>query len=113
MKGLSNTTGQSLSGVAHLQQSIQDVLTTRIGSRVMRRDYGSRLPNLLDSPLTPGLASELYAATADALLKWEPRFQLSKVTIVDAKAGWIKLALTGVYLSEQTPITIEDLQVYQ
>lgn len=31
--------GAPLSGVAHLQQSIKDILTTPLGSRRMRQEY--------------------------------------------------------------------------
>ena len=50
MNGINAHTGQALSGIDHLRQSIRDILTTRIGTRVMRRDYGSRLPTLVDTP---------------------------------------------------------------
>jgi hypothetical protein len=77
----------------------------------MRRDYGSNLPNLLDRPITPSLASDIYAATADAMSRWEPRFSLSRIAIVEAKAGWVMLELTGIYLPDSSPIIIKDLQV--
>ncbi|MBU2714485.1 GPW/gp25 family protein, partial [Zooshikella sp. WH53] len=80
MQGINNNTGKSLSGIEHLKQSITDILTTRIGTRVMRRDYGSRLPELIDEPLNGALRLELIAATAEALTRWEPRFKLTKVT---------------------------------
>ena len=54
MNGINAHTGQALSGIDHLRQSIRDILTTRIGTRVMRRDYGSRLPTLVDNPMTQG-----------------------------------------------------------
>ncbi|NBO96416.1 MAG: phage baseplate protein, partial [Betaproteobacteria bacterium] len=41
MLGINAQTGQPLAGIDHLRQSIRDILTTRIGTRVMRRDYGS------------------------------------------------------------------------
>jgi phage baseplate assembly protein W len=50
MIGLNAANGQALSGLDHLRQSIRDILTTRIGTRVMRRDYGSRLRR---PPLAP------------------------------------------------------------
>ncbi|MBU2714490.1 GPW/gp25 family protein, partial [Zooshikella harenae] len=78
MHGIDNQTGQTLSGIDHLKQSITDILTTRIGTRVMRRDYGSRLPDLIDEPLNGALRLELIAATAEALTRWEPRFKLTK-----------------------------------
>lgn len=78
MLGINAQTGQPLSGIDHLRQSIRDILTTRIGTRVMRRDYGSRLHALVDNPMTPRLAMDLYSATAEALARWEPRFKLTR-----------------------------------
>ena len=75
--GLNQQTGTLLTGVPHLQQSIRDILTTPIGSRVMRRNYGSRLYELIDGPIHPGLFVLLYAATAEALAEWEPRIRSS------------------------------------
>lgn len=111
MFGISAQTGQKLFGIAHLEQSIRDILTTRIGTRVMRRDYGSDLPKLIDRPMTPALASDIYAATAYALSRWEPRFKLLRVQITDAQVGSISLYLEGVYLPDNTPIIINDFQV--
>ena len=95
MRGMSAIDGRALEGADHLSQSIADILTTPIGSRVMRRDYGSRIPELIDQPITPRLAVELYAATAEALRRWEPRFKLTRVRLTDARAGWVELTLEG------------------
>ena len=73
MLGMNADGGGPLDGVAHVKQSIRDILTTRIGTRVMRRDYGSELPALVDRPINGHLTMELYAATAAALDAWEPR----------------------------------------
>ena len=51
MIGMSRETGTALDGNAHLAQSIGDILSTPLGARVMRRDYGSDLPDLIDRPL--------------------------------------------------------------
>ncbi len=51
--GMNAATGRNLTGLDHLHQSIADILSTPIGTRVMRRDYGSRLPELIDAPMTP------------------------------------------------------------
>ncbi len=51
MRGMSNKTGKELEGIEHLKQSIIDILTTPIGSRIMRREYGSRLFELIDRPI--------------------------------------------------------------
>jgi len=107
MLGMNAHTGETLSGIAHLKQSIRDILTTRIGTRVMRRDYGSRLPELVDRPLTPALATELYAAVAEALDVWEPRFRLERVRILSASTGQVTLMLEGVYRPDGERITLE------
>jgi phage baseplate assembly protein W len=75
MRGTDKNTGKALDGKAHLRQSITDILNTRIGTRVMRRDYGSDLPNLIDNPINDEFAVDLYVALAEALDKWEPRLK--------------------------------------
>jgi len=90
MLGMNAHTGQPLAGLDHLRQSIADILSTPLNTRVMRRDYGSRIPELIDQPITPRLAVELYAATAEALRRWEPRFKLTRVRLTDARAGWVE-----------------------
>jgi Bacteriophage baseplate protein W len=47
MNGIDASTGKNISGLAHLRQSVRDILSTPIGTRVLRRDYGSRLPRLV------------------------------------------------------------------
>lgn len=111
MIGLNATNGQALSGLDHLRQSIRDILTTRIGTRVMRRDYGSRLPDLVDSPVTPRLAMELYSATAQALARWEPRFKLTRVRIAKAEAGQVVLDLEGIYLPDGAATVLAGVEV--
>ena len=75
-------TGTVLSGTASLAQQVADVLTTPIGSRVMRRDYGSLLPLLIGQPLNARTRLQIYAATAAALERWIPRLRL-RATVLD------------------------------
>lgn len=79
MRGMDAATGKPLEGTAHLIQSIGDILSTPIGTRVMRRDYGSLLPELVDQPANDFTRLRLFAATAIALLRWEPRLRLKRV----------------------------------
>jgi phage baseplate assembly protein W len=81
MNGMDARTGAPLDGVEHLRQSIADILSTPIGSRIARRDYGSLLPDLIDQAMNPAGRMRLLAATALALLRWEPRIALSNVAI--------------------------------
>ncbi len=68
--GMNATTGRTISGKSHLRQSIADILTTPIGSRVMRRNYGSYLFDLIDQAENDAGRLRLMTATADALIRW-------------------------------------------
>jgi phage baseplate assembly protein W len=111
MRGMSRTTGKYLDDLEHLKQSIVDILTTPIGSRVMRREYGSNLFYLVDRPVNRDFLQQIYAAVAEALEKWEPRFDLKKVTVDEVKDGHITLSLSGVYLITQTRVDIKGVVV--
>ncbi len=111
MQGMNATTGKPLSGIDHLIQSIRDILTTPIGTRVMRRDYGSRLFDLIDSPINGDVLIEAYAAVAEALDKWEPRFRLTKVKAYQAEAGKLTIDCYGIYLLTGDEVSFEEILV--
>jgi uncharacterized protein len=93
---LNKTSGQQLDGNAHLAQSIGDILSTPLGTRVMRRDYGSMLFDLIDQPINGATRLLLYAATAIALQRWEPRVRLKRVGIgLGDQPGELVIALEG------------------
>ena len=111
--GMACVTGQALGGIDHLRQSVRDILTTPLNSRVMRRDYGSALPDLVDSNLTGLTLAQLYAATADALRRWEPRLRVTRVQAVarpvDLEQGHVEIILDAVYLPEGREIRIDGV----
>lgn len=109
MSGMNRSTGATLSGLDHLQQSIADILTTPLGSRLARREYGSLLPELLDHPDSGSTRVRLYSAVAGALMRWEPRLRLSRVQIVSgAQPGQTVVELQGqvVSLSGAGPVSL-------
>lgn len=109
MRGTSVATGQAVSGVDHLRQSVADILTTPIGSRVMRRDYGSDLPALIDQPDNAATQVRVYAAAATALMRWEPRLRLQKLRASRNRAGQLVLDVQGQYLDEGRAVTLEPI----
>jgi hypothetical protein len=92
---MDRNTGKPLSGTSHLAQSIADILTTPIGSRVGRRDYGSLLPRLLDQPYNGQTRLRLFAATAGALARWEPRIAVKQVSLDRQDEGGFLLTIAG------------------
>ncbi|MCX3065206.1 GPW/gp25 family protein [Wolbachia endosymbiont of Drosophila pseudotakahashii] len=111
MRGMDVNTGKELEGIEHLKQSIVDILTTPIGSRIMRREYGSRLSELIDRPINRDFTLEIYAATAEALQKWETRFKLEKVKITEVKEGKVTIDLEGLYLPNGKNIHFDGIVV--
>lgn len=97
---MNRTTGQRLDALAHLRQSIGDILTTPIGSRVMRREYGSLVPALIDKPDNLATQTRFFAAAASALMRWEPRLKVDRMAITrdPARQGRISLEITGSYV---------------
>ncbi|MDD1975301.1 MULTISPECIES: GPW/gp25 family protein [Pseudomonas] len=98
MIGMDRRSGQPLSGLAHVRQSIEDILTTPLGSRRMRPDYGSKLRRFVDLPVNEGWKSAVQAEVARSLGRWEPRLKLERVRVVSVMAGQITLQLSGQYL---------------
>lgn len=47
---MNRETGAAIGELAHIKKCITDILTTRIGTRVMHREYGSLLPELVAPP---------------------------------------------------------------
>jgi hypothetical protein len=94
--GVSAVTGETIRGEAHLRQSITDILSTPIGSRVMDRDYGSRVPSLLAAPINAATVADLVASTAEAIRRWEPRVVLKRVAIQGAEVGRLSMDLVVI-----------------
>jgi phage baseplate assembly protein W len=109
MNGMNKTTGRPLVGLAHLRQSIADILSTPVGSRPMWRGYGSRIFQRIDAPMTGELVAEIYSDVVEALFNYEPRFEVSAVSVVSIDAGKIVLNLEGKYLGENIKLTRLEL----
>ena len=105
MHGMNRETGKAIEDRDHLVQSIEMILNTPIGTRVMRPDFGSELPSLVAAPMSPATDLRIYAATIDALNRSEPRLSAERVDIVERKAtGELILRLTGEYYGEQVEL---------
>lgn len=106
--GMCAKTGKRLSGIDHLKQSINDILTTLVNTRVMRRDYGSMIPSCIDMPTNRQNLLQLYVHIADALKRWEPRLDLLRIKFHSLTAsGKLSINLDAKYLGHQ--ITIDGV----
>lgn len=100
MIGMDRHTGQPLSGIDHVRQSIEVILSTPLGSRRMRPEFGSQLRRYVDMPVNEGWKGAVSAETVRAVGRWEPRVKLEQVSIESILDGKITLRLQGEYLGD-------------
>ena len=104
---MNRETGGAIGDLELISQSITDILTTRIGTRVMRREYGSLLPELVDHPFNDATRLRVYAATVMALMRWEPRISLNRVQFLGANLqGQSVLDLEGTLVDTNEPLSM-------
>jgi len=112
--GMDRRTGAVLSDWPHVAQSIEVILTTRIGERMFRRVFGSQVPKLLGEPLTSPTIVRFFAAVIAAIELWEPRFRVRSIDVIDGnsaerlRSGRLALKIRGEYrprghLGDPTP----------
>jgi phage baseplate assembly protein W len=80
---------------ADIQQSIQILLATRKGERVMVPDYGCNLNEMLFEPITTSFKTYISEMIRTSILYYESRIDLNSVTIDDTQAasGYIYISL--------------------
>jgi phage baseplate assembly protein W len=66
-------------GDRNLEESIATILNTKLGERVYRPNFGSRLSDLTFAPMNPQtiLLARIYVV--EALNRWEPRIKVTGV----------------------------------
>ncbi len=98
--GVDRLTGLPLSGWPHVVQCLGVIFTTTFGSRVMRRWFGSLIPNLLGENLSP-LTLLRYKTALFAALAFEPRFAITRINIRsgsdELRSGRLRVELEGQY----------------
>lgn len=104
---MNRETGAAVDELDHIAQCMTDILTTRIGTRVMRREYGSLLPELVDYPFNDVTRLRVYSGAVMALMRWEPRVSLSRVQFVGANLqGKSVLDLEGRVVDSNEPFSL-------
>ena len=101
MSGMDRHTGRLLEGWPHVIQSIEAIVSTPIGQRIMREWFGSPLTRLLGENLTQPTFMRFVMAVAIAVDLWEPRFKVRRAAFAgtpeDIRSGVAGFALVGDY----------------
>jgi uncharacterized protein len=72
-----------LSDVDDIESSLEILLTTRPGERVMRPDYGCNLDELVFEPLTTTFKTYIKDLISTAILYYEPRIEVNSIELDD------------------------------
>jgi phage baseplate assembly protein W len=108
MAGIDAVSGVVLDELADIRQSISDIITTPVGTRVMRRDYGSHIFDLIDAPGTDLGAIRMIAAAADAIARWELRVRMKSARLSTAQDGRAILSTACVVRASGLTITSDS-----
>ena len=101
--GLDRTTGGTITGWAHVNQSLQDIFTTGFGERIMREWYGSNVPNLLGRLITPREVTHYFSELVAPIEMWEPRFRITKIVATKVtRDGQFHFFIDGEYRPRAT-----------
>lgn len=102
-------TGTALDPLAHIRQSIGDILTTPKGCRCLNRTYGSDLHRWQDAPSSPAIDALRVTAASQALATWEPRIKVQRVRVSSGVQGQTVLTIEATLLANGSPITLEGI----
>ena len=70
-----------VSDEADIRQSLEILLTTSVGERFLRPEYGCDLRRYLFEPLDEGLVAYIRDLVGNAILYHEPRIRLTNLTL--------------------------------
>ena len=82
-------------GMDLVRQSIETILDTEPGERIMLPDFGCGLRRYLMEPNTLTTRTAMAEDITDALRTWEPRIRLTNVAVTpgeDPSLVWIEIA---------------------
>jgi phage baseplate assembly protein W len=88
-----------VSGIALVRQSIETILDTEPGERIMLPDFGCGLRRYLMEPNTLATRTSMEVDITGALQRWEPRIRLTNVAVTpgeDPSLVWIEIAYVRV-----------------
>jgi uncharacterized protein len=100
-------------GGQNVRESIQILLLTRLGERLMYPTYGSSLRTYLFAPNIASTRKSIQEAISTALKQWEPRITVDSITVdpdpndPQAAIATIQYHLVANQLATQVTLTLQ------
>ncbi|RPJ62330.1 MAG: baseplate protein [Acidobacteria bacterium] len=70
-----------------IRESVFLILSTALGERQMRFEFGSPVQDQVFAPIRSATLSALAFRVQESLIQWEPRIEVLSVQVADHKAG--------------------------
>jgi Bacteriophage baseplate protein W len=85
---------QMVSGAEDVHQSLQILLATTPGQRVMQELFGCDLEGVLFEPLDQSFINAVTGMVSNAILDYEPRIDLNKLTVTETEVeGLLRISV--------------------
>jgi hypothetical protein len=100
-------------GAQNVRESIQILLSTRLGERLMYPTYGSSLRSYLFAPNNAATQKSIEEAIQSALKQWEPRITVNSISVMEdpsdnqAAIATIQYRLVANQLPNQITLTLQ------
>ena len=97
MAGIDRHTFGVIATLDSAYQGLEVMFTTRLASRVMRREFGGGIVEMLGRRITPPLFSIFQQLVATAIDLWEPRFKVRRIVLAGS-AEEVRLGILGIQI---------------
>lgn len=91
-----------VSGLEDIHQSLQILLSTQLGERVMQDQFGCDLHHLLFEEVDQNLVNSITSMVTDAILYHEPRIALDKLDVSQSETRQGLLLISIEYTVRST-----------
>ncbi|MCG8421910.1 MAG: GPW/gp25 family protein [Proteobacteria bacterium] len=91
-----------VAGAEDIHQSLQILLATELGERVMQDEFGCGMNSVLFEEIDQGLVNSLSSLVSNAILYHEPRIKLERLDVSQSESDYGKLLLTIDYTIKST-----------
>lgn len=93
---------EMVSGVEDIRQSLQIILSTQLGERVMQDEFGCALDSVLFEEMDQGFINSVTSVVSHAILYHEPRITLDELDVSESEAQQGLLLISLNYTVKET-----------
>lgn len=90
----------------HIRESIQQILLTEPGERLMEQDFGCPLKDLLFEPIDETLSNIIVFRVTNSLNAWENRISVDNIRVTKGGKDGIHIIISFTILDTQISDTI-------